>query len=141
VVLEIGTGSGYQAAVLSPLCKRVHSLERWPLLAATAADRLRAAGCDNVEVHCADGNLGWPAAAPFDGIVVTCAAPEIPPLLLQQLAPHGRMVLPLGQPAELQQLALVTRDRTGKVHRRDVLSVRFVPMVAGVAPPDGLRWC
>jgi protein-L-isoaspartate(D-aspartate) O-methyltransferase len=131
-VLEVGTGSGYQAAVLSRLCRRVLSIERWAPLAEAAATRLRELGCANVEVRCGDGSLGWPEAAPFDGILVTCAAASVPPALLAQLGASGRLVLPLGEQGQTQQLVLVTRDQDGGLRRREVLTVRFVPLVAGV---------
>jgi protein-L-isoaspartate(D-aspartate) O-methyltransferase len=134
VVLEVGTGSGYQAAVLSRLCRRVLTIERWPALAASAAARLRDLGCANVEVRCGDGSRGWPEAAPFAGIVVTCAAGAEPPALVEQLRAPGRLVLPVGEQGTTQQLLLVARDGAGGLQRRGVLPVRFVPLVTG-APP------
>jgi protein-L-isoaspartate(D-aspartate) O-methyltransferase len=138
-VLEIGTGSGYQAAVLARLCRRVHTIERWPQLARSAAAQLAAQKIDNVEWRCGDGSLGWPEAAPFDGILVTCAATAVPPPLLGQLSHGGCLVAPIGEPWEVQQLTLVRRDETGTLHHRAVLPVRFVPLVAGVPPASGLR--
>jgi protein-L-isoaspartate(D-aspartate) O-methyltransferase len=129
IVLEIGTGSGYQAAILSRLARRVYTVERIPELARSAGARLRELGYDNVETRCSDGYLGWPEKAPFDAIVVTAAAPSIPPELLDQLKPGGRMVIPVGMPYRHQELILVTRDRAGEIHQRDVLAVAFVPMV------------
>jgi protein-L-isoaspartate(D-aspartate) O-methyltransferase len=129
VVLEIGTGTGYQAAILSQLARQVYSIERIPELAQTAQQRLGEMGYDNVEIRCSDGYLGWPEKAPFDGIVVTAAAPEVPPALLEQLKPGGRMVIPIGLPYSHQELMLVTKDRQGKTEIRDILGVAFVPMV------------
>jgi len=128
-VLEIGTGTGYQAAILSCLARRVYSIERIPELARSARARLRELGYRNVEVRCGDGYLGWPDAAPFDAIVVTAAAPSLPPKLLEQLEPGGRMVVPVGMPSRHQELILVTRDRRGKIESRSLLGVAFVPMV------------
>jgi protein-L-isoaspartate(D-aspartate) O-methyltransferase len=129
IVLEIGTGSGYQAAILSRLAARVYSVERIPALARSAGDRLRELGYDNVETRCGDGYRGWPEKAPFDAIVVTAAAPFVPPELLAQLKPGGRMVIPVGMPSRHQDLMLITRDEAGEVHQRNVLAVAFVPMV------------
>lgn len=128
VVLEIGTGSGYQAAVLSLLVRRLYSIEIVAPLAAAARARLARLGYDNVVVCQGDGARGWPEHAPYDGIIVTAAAPEIPPALVAQLRPGGRMVIPLGQPGESQMLVLVTRDADGAVSRRDLLAVAFVPL-------------
>ena len=128
VVLEIGTGSGYQAAVLSLLVRRVYSIEIVAPLAAAAGARLARLGYDNVEVRQGDGARGWPEHAPYDGIIVTAAAPEVPPALVAQLRPGGRMVIPLGYPGESQMLVLVTRDVDGRVTQRDLLAVAFVPL-------------
>jgi protein-L-isoaspartate(D-aspartate) O-methyltransferase len=128
VVLEVGTGSGYQAAVLSPLVKTVHTIEIIAPLASSAADRLRRLGYRNVIVHHADGYEGWKAAAPFDAIIVTAAATHIPPPLIQQLKPGGRMVIPVGGPFATQSLMLVEKTAAGKVRTRQVLPVRFVPL-------------
>ena len=128
-VLEIGTGSGYQAAILACLARRVYSIERIPELAGSAAARLRDLGYDNVETRCGDGYAGWPEAAPFDAIVVTAAAPFLPPKLLEQLKPGGRMTIPVGMPSSHQDLLLVTRDEAGEIHQRNLLAVAFVPMV------------
>ena len=132
IVLEIGTGTGYQAAILSRLAKQVYSIERIPELARAAQQRLSEMGYDNVETRCSDGYLGWPEKAPFDGIVVTAAAPEVPAVLLEQLKPGGRMVVPIGLPYSHQELILVTKDAHGKTDTHDILGVAFVPMVAGV---------
>ena len=129
VVLEIGTGTGYQAAILSQLARQVYTIERIPELARAAQQRLGEMGYDNVKTRCSDGYLGWPEKGPFDGIVVTAAAPEVPPALLEQLKPGGRMVIPIGLPYSHQELMLVTRDQQGKTETRDILAVAFVPMV------------
>jgi protein-L-isoaspartate(D-aspartate) O-methyltransferase len=131
IVLEIGTGTGYQAAILSQLTRQVYSIERIPELARAAQQRLGEMGYENVENRCSDGYLGWPEKAPFDGIVVTAAAPEIPPALLEQLKPGGRMVIPIGLPYSHQVLILVTKDPHGKTDTHDILGVAFVPMVEG----------
>jgi len=128
-VLEIGTGTGYQAAILSCLARQVYSIERIPELARSARARLEDLGYRNVEVRCGDGYLGWPEEAPFDAIVVTAAAPSVPPKLLEQLGPEGRMVIPVGMPSSHQELMLVTRDPRGKAESRSLLGVAFVPMV------------
>ncbi len=129
IVLEIGTGSGYQAAILACLARQVYSIERIPALAQTAQQRLREMGYDNVETRCGDGYQGWPEKAPFDGIVVTAASPFIPPALLEQLRPGGRMVIPIGMPSMHQELTLVTKDRLGETHTSSLLGVAFVPLV------------
>lgn len=128
VVLEVGTGSGYQAAILSPLVKQVYTVEIVEPLAKQAAGRLRALGYRNVSVQHADGYEGWKAAAPFDAIIVTAAATHIPPPLVQQLKPGGRMVIPVGGPFATQSLMLVEKTAAGKVRTREVLPVRFVPL-------------
>lgn len=125
-VLEIGTGSGYQAAILSLLCKQVFTLERHPQLAEVAKTRLKALGYSNVMVICKDGSLGFPEQAPFDGIIVTAASPRIPQPLLDQLEEGGRMVIPTGsQGSQTLQLAV---KLTGSVQITDILSVVFVPL-------------
>jgi protein-L-isoaspartate(D-aspartate) O-methyltransferase len=129
VVLEIGTGTGYQTAILSQLAQRVYSVERIPELARSAQTRLKEMGCDNVETRCNDGYLGWPEKAPFDAILVTAAAPKPPEALLEQLAYGGRMVIPVGLPHAHQELVLITRDAQGKIDTRDILGVAFVPMI------------
>jgi protein-L-isoaspartate(D-aspartate) O-methyltransferase len=130
-VLEVGTGSGYQAAVLSTLVRSVHSVEIIAPLADAAERRLRDLGYANVAVHRGDGYYGVPQAAPFDGIMVTAAAGGIPPPLLDQLRPGGRMVIPVGGAFALQHLVLVEKAADGKVRTRQVLPVRFVPLVRG----------
>ncbi len=126
-VLEIGTGSGYQAAVLAEIVAAVYTIEIVEPLAHTAAERLRRLGYTNVEVRHGDGNLGWADASPFDAIIVT-AGGRIPPALLEQLAPGGRMVIPVDQPDGSQMLVLVDKDADGAITQRDVLPVRFVPI-------------
>lgn len=131
VVLEVGTGSGYQAAVLSRLVAQVYSIEIVEPLASRAAARLKALGYDNVTVRHGDGYQGWPEHAPFDAIVVTAAADHIPAPLVEQLKPGGRMVIPVGASSLAQNLMLVENDRDGSHTRRTVLPVRFVPLVGG----------
>jgi protein-L-isoaspartate(D-aspartate) O-methyltransferase len=128
VVLEVGTGSGYQAAVLAELVQRVYSVEIVPELAAGAAEVLTRLGYDNVSVRTGDGYAGWPEHAPFDGIIVTAAAAEIPPPLLQQLKPGARLVIPVGAEHGYQELLLVEAGENGEISKRSVLPVRFVPL-------------
>ena len=128
-VLEIGTGSGYQAAVLSEIAASVHTIEIVPELAAQARERLARLGYRNVEVHSGDGYRGWPEAAPFDAVVVTAAAPRIPEPLKDQLKDGGRLVIPVGDAD--QQLIVLTRHGARYDERR-VLPVRFVPMTGAV---------
>jgi protein-L-isoaspartate(D-aspartate) O-methyltransferase len=129
-VLEVGTGSGYQAAVLSGLVRQVYSIEIVEPLARSAAERLRALGYENVAVRAGDGYAGWPDRAPFDRIIVTAAAPHVPQPLIDQLRPGGRMVIPVGR-GESEQLMLIRKDENGRVSRRAILPVRFVPLVRG----------
>lgn len=129
VVLEIGTGSGYQTAVLARLARWVYSVERIPELATTAAARLREFGCNNVDVRAGDGALGWAEHAPFDAIMVTAAAAEVPPALVRQLKPGGRLVVPVGSPYQTQDLRLLYKDEQGVVQGRSILSVVFVPLI------------
>ncbi len=128
IVLEVGTGSGYQAAVLAELVQRVYSVEIIDSLAREAAERLAALGYDNVVTRLGDGYRGWPEQAPFDGIIVTAAAPEIPPPLLTQLKPGGKMVIPVGSGLWGEQLLLVEKDTNGEISQREILPVRFVPL-------------
>jgi protein-L-isoaspartate(D-aspartate) O-methyltransferase len=130
-VLEIGTGSGYQAAVLGELLERVCSVEVIPELARRAAAALAGEGYANVMLRTGDGGLGWPEEAPFDAIIATAAAGEIPSPLIEQLRPGGRMVVPVGLPHGDQELVLVTKDPAGEVTRRGVLPVAFVPLTGG----------
>ncbi len=124
--LEIGTGSGYQAAVLAEIVDTVFTIEIVPELAQTARGRLHRLGYGNVVVRAGDGYKGWPEHAPFDLILVTAAPDEIPPPLLAQLAPGGRLVAPVGPQDEVQQLTVVTKDADG-IQREEVMPVRFVP--------------
>jgi len=128
VMLEVGTGSGYQAAVLSRLVKHVYSVEIVPELAQSASNTLRRLQYDNITVRAGDGYAGWPDHAPFDGIIVTAAAPEIPPPLLKQLKPGGRLVIPVGEHLGDQELLLVEVDNQGKISKESKLPVRFVPL-------------
>ena len=130
-ILEVGTGSGYQAAVLSPLVKQVYTIEIVPELASRSAELLKKLGHSNVVVRRGDGYAGWPEEAPFDGIILTAAPPEIPKALIDQLKPGGRLVAPVGRTVFSQELVLVEKDRNGRVRERSVLPVRFVPMVQG----------
>lgn len=127
-VLEIGTGSGYQAAVLAELAGAVHTIEIIEPLARESAARLAALGYANVTVRHGDGHRGWPEAAPFDAVMVTAAARELPQTLLDQLKPGGRLVVPIGAPDGAQTLYLLAKDAAGAVTWRTVLAVRFVPM-------------
>ena len=127
-VLDVGTGLGYQAAVLSRLASRVYSVEIIEELASSAARRLSEQGCDNVEVRAGDGSAGWAEHAPFDRILVAAAPELIPPALLAQLAPGGRMTIPAGLDGA-QTLMLVTRDESGSLATEDILSVRFSELV------------
>jgi protein-L-isoaspartate(D-aspartate) O-methyltransferase len=130
-VLEIGTGSGYQAAVLSRLAKRVYTIEIVPALAKAADERLRRLGFDNVTVRQGDGYYGWREHAPFDGMVVTAATSHIPPPLIQQLSRGGRMIIPVGGPFFVQRLMMIEKHLDGTVTSRHLLPVRFVPLTGG----------
>jgi protein-L-isoaspartate(D-aspartate) O-methyltransferase len=127
-VLEIGTGSGYQAAILAEIVDDVYTIEIIEPLAQSAADRLRRLGCGKVHAKFGDGYFGWPDAAPFDAIIVTAAADHVPPPLIEQLKPGGRMVIPLGGPFLTQQLVLVEKDAAGKLRTRNIAAVAFVPL-------------
>jgi len=128
-VLEIGTGSGYQAAVLAEIVDSVFTIEIIPELARTARARLDTLGYENVTVRTGDGYKGWPGRAPFDVIVVTAAPEEIPPPLLDQLAPGGRMIVPVGPTGRTQRLTLINKSADGQITRRAVAAVRFVPFL------------
>jgi len=127
-VLEVGTGSGYQTAVLAGLAREVFTVEILPELAAAARERLAALDCHNVRFRVGDGGLGWPEEAPFDRILVTAAAPAVPPALLDQLAPGGRLILPVGPPHGEQRLELHRREPDGRVEAELLAEVRFVPL-------------
>jgi len=127
-VLEVGTGSGYQAAVLAELVRAVYTIEIVEPLGRTAARALLAAGYWNVHPRIGDGYAGWPGQAPFDAIMVTAAAPYLPQPLVEQLKPGGRLVIPLGESGGVQVLTLVEKDARGRVTQRRVLDVRFVPL-------------
>ena len=128
-VLEIGTGSGYQAAILSGLVKEVFTIELEPELARSGAERLRLLGYSNVIVKQGDGYRGWPEQSPFDRVIVTAAPPEVPQSLIDQLKPGGRLVAPVGRGE--QWLQVIDKGHDGKIKRQSVLPVRFVPMRRG----------
>ena len=130
-VLEIGTGSGYQSAVLSRCAREVYSIEIVPELARASGERLRRLGYGKVTVKEGDGYRGWSEHAPFDAIIVTAAAGHLPPPLWQQLKPDGRIVIPIGSPHEVQRLVLVTKTPDGKRRSRTITEVRFVPLTGG----------
>jgi protein-L-isoaspartate(D-aspartate) O-methyltransferase len=127
-VLEVGTGSGYQTAVLAELAAQVSTIEIVEPLAAGAREILAELGYDNVAFRCGDGAAGWPERAPFDAIIVTAAAREIPPALIDQLKPGGRLVIPVGPEVSGQDLLLVEKDAAGRVRERPLFSVAFVPL-------------
>ena len=127
-ILEVGTDSGYQAAVAAELVSQVYSIEIIPELARSAADRLERLGVSNVLVREGDGYLGWPEQSPFDGILVTAAAEDIPEPLVQQLSPGARMVIPVGDSSSVQILKVIEKQPGGEVEIRDVAPVRFVPL-------------
>ena len=131
-VLEVGTGSGYQAAVLGQLTPHVYTIEIIETLARRGAKVLAEQGYDDVRVRQADGYFGWVDKGPFDAIIVTCAAGHLPPPLWEQLRPGGRIVIPIGGPYEFQRLVVVTRTKEGKRRSRTVMGVRFVPMTGNV---------
>ena len=130
-VLEIGTGSGYQAAVLSPLVKSVCTIEIIPRLGEIAARRLKDLNYDNVQTRIGDGYFGWPECGPFDAIIVTAAAGHVPPPLVKQLKPGGRMVIPVGSVFGPQCLTLVEKTTDNRIKTRQFLPVRFVPLTRG----------
>jgi protein-L-isoaspartate(D-aspartate) O-methyltransferase len=131
-VLEIGTGSGYQAAVLAEITPHVFTIEIVTALANQAKKRLDALGYKTVECRAGDGWFGWEKHAPFDAIIVTCAAGSVPPPLVRQLKPGGRMCIPVGPPGHVQHLVLLTKDEKGKVRSRSLMPVRFVPLTREV---------
>jgi len=129
VILEVGSGSGYQTAVLASLVARVYSIEVIPELAEKAAARLKRLGYARVEIHWGDGYHGWPEHAPYDGIIVTAAVHDIPQPLIDQLKPGGRLIAPVGMRLQGQDLILVEKDEQGRVRRHAVLPVAFVPLM------------
>ena len=129
VVLEVGTGSGYQTAILCELCRQVYSVEVVAALSEAAAARLKRLGYANVETRIGNGYQGWPEHAPYDGIIVTAAASHIPQPLIDQLKPGGRLVIPTGLPYSYQELMLISKDAQGDIHSHSVLGVAFVPLI------------
>jgi protein-L-isoaspartate(D-aspartate) O-methyltransferase len=127
-VLEIGTGCGYQAAVLAELAREVYTIEIVAPLAREAAARFAELGYRNINARSGDGYRGWPAHAPFDAIIVTAAAPEVPPALIEQLKPGGKLVIPVGAQWSGQELRIIEKDQHGKTTTRNALAVRFVPL-------------
>ena len=128
-ILEVGTGSGYQAAILSRLCKKVYSMDVVTPLVESARRCLDELGYDNIELKSGNGYQGWPEHAPFDGIIVTAAAETIPQALIDQLKPGGRLVIPVGPPYGYQQLKVVSKDKDNHTDTNTILGVAFVPMV------------
>ena len=137
VILEVGTGSGYQAAVLAELVRQVYSIEIVEPLARAAVGRLAALGYDNVAVREGDGYHGWSEHAPYDGIIVTAAAPQVPEPLIEQLKPGARLVIPVGAPHDVQTLRVLTKLQDGSCLMRNVLSVAFVPLTRRFGAPYG----
>lgn len=135
-VLEVGTGSGYQAAVCAELVREVYTIEIIEELANSAKQRLKELGYRNVSVKAADGYFGWKQKGPFDAIIVTCAAGFVPLPLIEQLKPDGKMILPLGSPFGAQTLVLITKDDKARPRSRHLLPVRFVPMLGRVIKAD-----
>jgi protein-L-isoaspartate(D-aspartate) O-methyltransferase len=131
-VLEIGTGSGYQAAILAKLCRRVYTIERFRSLLRAAEERFRSLGLHNIVTRLGDGHLGWPEQAPFERIIVTAAAEEVPPALKEQLAPGGILVIPVGRSGWSQEILRIRRTEDG-FDTEHLLPVRFVPLIAGIA--------
>lgn len=134
VVLEAGTGSGYQSAILAELVQQVYSLEIVDELAEAARERLQRMGYGNVEVRTGNAHFGWPAHAPFDSIIVTAAATAIPPPLIEQLRPGGKLVIPLGERYFGQDLLLISKDARGRITEKRILPVAFVPLIG--SPED-----
>jgi protein-L-isoaspartate(D-aspartate) O-methyltransferase len=134
-VLEIGTGSGYSAAVLATIVREVYTIERLPALAESASRRLAALGYRNVHVRCGDGTLGWPEHAPYDAIIVTAGGPRIPPALLDQLGAGGRLVMPVGDELRHQELVRVRRQPDGTLTQEALEPVAFVPLIGAQGWP------
>lgn len=137
--LEVGTGSGYQTALLAKLCSEVYSIDIIESLVVNAAEALGDFGITNAHLRVGDGYDGWPEAAPFDGIVVSAGAPHLPQPLVDQLAPGGRMIIPLGEP-DSTWLIIVKKSPTGEVTQEKTLAVRFVPLTGPHVPPDASRF-
>ena len=135
VILEVGTGSGYQAAVLAELVRAVYSVEIVTELADSAAAALAKLGYDNVHVRAGDGYAGWPEHAPYDGVIVTAAAEHIPQPLLDQLKPGGKLVIPVGEHRGVQELLLLQVGENGDIEQRSILPVRFVPLTGDHGSP------
>lgn len=133
-VLEIGAGSGYAAALLGQIAGSVHAVERHGNLARQAKHRIAALGLQNIAIHTGDGTKGWPAAAPYDVILVAAAAREVPPFLIDQLTPGGRLIIPIGAEDGPQWLMKYVRSPDGGVTVRDLGEVRFVPLIPGETP-------
>jgi protein-L-isoaspartate(D-aspartate) O-methyltransferase len=133
--LEIGTGSGYSAAVLALTVKEVYTVERIAALAETARRRLADLGHRNIRVQCGDGTLGWPEHAPYDVIIVTAGGPRIPPALLAQLAPGGRLIMPVGDERFFQQLVRCSRQADGRIVEETLEAVAFVPLIGAEGWP------
>ncbi len=128
-VLEVGTGSGYQAAILAELTPHVYTIEIIEPLGQTAKIRLKEYGFKTVEVRIGDGYKGWPAQQPFDAIIATCAPDHVPPALIEQLKPSGKMIIPVGSTFGVQNMVLLTKNEQGEVTRKSMMPVRFVPML------------
>lgn len=136
-VLEVGSGSGYAAAVISRIAGRVIGIERLPVLAAMSRERLRQLGCNTVEIIEADGTMGWHEGAPYDAILVAASGSHVPSALVEQLAPGGRLVMPIGARDDVQRLVQVTRFADGGVEHSDLGAVRFVPLIGEEGWKDG----
>ena len=135
-VLEIGTGCGYQTAILSLLARQVYTIEVVPELGEASAQRLQELGYTNISFRIGDGSAGWPEHAPYDAIIVTAAAAQVPQALIDQLAPGGRLVIPVGLPYMSQELMLVEKDEQENVHTRAILGVAFVPLTGDGPEPE-----
>lgn len=130
IMLEVGTGSGYQAAILATLIKKLYSIETVPALASRAREVLTKVDCTNVDMIIGDGYAGLPEHAPYDGIIVTAAAPYIPETLTEQLKAGGKLIIPVGRPMASQQLLVAEKDTRGMIHTHRILDVAFVPMIS-----------
>ena len=130
-ILEIGTGSGYQAAILGEIVKEVFTIEIVEALGKNAQDTLKKLGYKNVHVKIGNGYMGWPEHAPYDGIVVTAAPDHIPPTLVQQLKPGGKMIIPVGPEGGIQDLMVITKNKDGEIQSKNLYPVRFVPFAGG----------